>query len=249
MKKIFALFLAITFFTSSVYAQTNFDDDSMIRQYSRKYVETLVAEGGIHGYTDNTFKPQGTVTRAEFMSMCFNSFYKGDLTDYIADVIGEEKYNDIVYENGFDKVWNGAADNMLAAAAYMELSDSFKGEEWNEPITRAEAARMLYRSLLKFKDENIEGTEYNGIINDWNIISQTEYAEDISALFALGIVQGDANGNFEPEQQPHKRGQRNTHMQGIAQRIEGGQKSVGYIYSTLRRKRREDNKKLYRHRL
>ncbi len=199
MKKIFTLFLAITFFASSVYAQTNFSDDGMIRQYSRKYVEMLVSEGGIHGYTDNTFKPQGTVTRAEFMSMCFNSFYKGDLTDYIANVIGEEKYSETVYENGFDKVWNGAADNILAVAAYMELSDKFKGEEWNEPITRAEAARMLYRSLLKFKDENIESTEYNGIINDWNIISKTEYAEDIGALFSLGIIQGDANGNFEPD--------------------------------------------------
>ncbi len=181
-------------FCTSVFAGTSFKDDSNIQDYSRQYVEMLVNEGGIQGYTDNTFRPQGTVTRAEFLSMCYNSFYKD-----VKSTTDENEYSKIVEENGFDKVWNGAANDMLVNSLKIGLSKQYIGDEWNKPITRAESAHILYSSITKLSSENLEYKADTSIINDWNIISQSEYAEDISALFSWGIVQGDANGNFDPD--------------------------------------------------
>ncbi len=180
-------------FCISTFAATSFKDDEKIQSYSRQYVEMLVNEGGIKGYTDNTFRPQKTVTRAEFLSMCYNSFYKD--TPY---TIAESEYNKIAEENGFDKVWNGAANDMLVNSFKIGISKQYTGDEWNMPITRAEAAHMLYSSITKLSSENLVYKADTNIINDWNIISQTEYAEDISFLFSWGIVQGDENGNFDP---------------------------------------------------
>ncbi len=191
-KIIFPVMIGV--FCTSVFAKTSFRDDNEIQSYSRQYVELLVNEGGIKGYTDNTFKPRGTVTRAEFLSMCYNSFYRNT-----AETTDEEEYNKIVAENGFDKVWNGSANDMLVNSLKLGLSKQYTGDEWNEPITRAEAAHMLCSSITKLSSENLAYQTDTSIINDWNIISQTEYAEDISYLFAWGIVQGDQNGNFDPD--------------------------------------------------
>ncbi len=191
--KKFVFTAALGIFCTSALAATTFKDDGNIQSYSRPYVEMLVKEGGIRGYTDNTFKPQGTVTRAEFLSLCYNSFYKGDAVSS-----DEYEYGKIVEENEFDKVWNGAADDILVNSYKIGLSKQYKGDEWNAPITRAEAAHMLYSSVMKLSSENLEYKADTSIINDWNIISQSEYAEDISALFSWGIVQGDEKGNFSP---------------------------------------------------
>lgn len=190
-KKIILPFM-IGVFCTSAFAKTSFIDDNEIQSYSRPYVEMLVNEGGIKGYTDNTFKPQGTVTRAEFLSMCYNSFYNNSL--------GTTAENDkIVEENGFDKVWNGTANDMLVNSFKIGLSKQYIGDEWNDPVTRAEAAHMLYSAITKLSGEDLVYKADKSIINDWNIILRTEYAEDISYLFAWGIVQGDANGNFCPD--------------------------------------------------
>ncbi len=192
-KKIMIPVMAGVFCVSAA-AATSFTDDGKIQSYSRPYVEMLISEGGIKGYTDNTFRPQGTVTRAEFLSMCYNSFYKN-----MSDTTAEEEYNRIVEENGFDKVWNGAANDMLVNSFKIGLSKQYIGDEWNKPITRAEAAHILYSSIMKLSSENTVYKADTSIINDWNIVSQNEYADDISALFSWGIVQGDDKGNFNPD--------------------------------------------------
>ena len=51
-------------FVYNTQASTRFSDDSSIRDYSRSSVESLLATGGIKGYPeDNTFRPQGTITK------------------------------------------------------------------------------------------------------------------------------------------------------------------------------------------
>lgn len=61
-------------FYEEVNAATQFIDDVNIRDYSREAVESLISAGSIKGYPeDNTFRPQGTITRLEFLSMCVNA--------------------------------------------------------------------------------------------------------------------------------------------------------------------------------
>ena len=54
-------------FYEEVNAATQFSDDAKIRDYSREAVESLISAGSIKGYPeDNTFRPQGTITRLGF---------------------------------------------------------------------------------------------------------------------------------------------------------------------------------------
>lgn len=179
-------------------ARTVFKDDDKIQNYSRPYVEMLVDMGGISGYTDNTFKPQGTISRGEFLSMCVNSFGSNKLYHELSNINSDE-YNIIVKEYNYNKLWNGAANDMLVAANILELfSNNYIGDDWNEAVTRAEAADMIYNCLYKIAMESEDININTSLISDWYIIENSEYADCISTLFSLGIVQGDSKGKFNP---------------------------------------------------
>lgn len=177
------------------YGTTQFKDDNEIQSYSRYYVEMLVNEGGISGYTDNTFKPQGTISRAEFLVMCVKSF--GNVNEILKEVTTEE-YINILNQYQYNAVWNGAGNDILVAANHIGLCKRYIGNEWNIPITRAEASEILYNSLFKLGNEKDYTKIETNIISDWNIFSDSEYVDYIEALFSLGVVQGDSNGNFNP---------------------------------------------------
>ncbi len=192
---------AIVSCSVGVYALTKFTDDASISDYSRPYVEALVDEGGISGYTDNTFKPQGTITRAEFLTMCMKSI-AGDKVNEVISEISTDEYNAIVKEYGYNDIWNGAANKILVAASVsdvgVEFSSGSSGKAWNEPVNRAEAAQILYGILKAFGNEDIP--ENSGIsATDKALIESMGYEEGISALYALGIVRGDSKGNYNPQ--------------------------------------------------
>ena len=106
-------------------ASTRFSDDSLIRDYSRSSVESLLATGGIKGYPeDNTFRPQGTITKLEFLSMVVNSLdpdgtkianaieqAKNDISE------GQSYYQDEIDRGLLQKYWGGKAFDLLVATS------------------------------------------------------------------------------------------------------------------------------------
>lgn len=52
--------------------ELTFNDKGEISNWSLQYVKTLVKYNVINGYTDNEFKPQNDITRAEFFSIICN---------------------------------------------------------------------------------------------------------------------------------------------------------------------------------
>lgn len=56
--------------TASVSALT-FTDKDKLSDYSKSYVAEAVEQGYINGYTDGSFKPQGSVTRAEIIKILY----------------------------------------------------------------------------------------------------------------------------------------------------------------------------------
>ena len=48
-----------------------FSDRNALSEYSRAYVAEAVAQGYINGYTDGTFQPRGTITRAEIAKILY----------------------------------------------------------------------------------------------------------------------------------------------------------------------------------
>ena len=155
-------------FLYNTQASTRFSDDSAIRDYSRSSVESLLATGGIKGYPeDNTFRPQGTITKLEFLSMVVNSLdpdgtklaegvqqAKDDIEDGIS-------YYDRYKKRGtLDSFWGGKAFDLILGARMLNIGSSYErasnGGNWDTPITREDAAMMIVQGLKSLKGEDLE---------------------------------------------------------------------------------------------
>lgn len=53
-------------------ASLNFSDSGRIPAYATYYIQTMVAQGIISGYTDNTFKPNNNITRGQMAKILYN---------------------------------------------------------------------------------------------------------------------------------------------------------------------------------
>ena len=123
-KKIISLILALTFVMSaapSVFAKDFTDLNN--GHWAYKAISTLVAEGTINGYEDGSFKPNETVTRAQFVKM----IGKGNVrtTDKYKDVNSSDWFYKYVMYSGLEPV----------------NSQEFKP---NQPITRDDCIKLLW---------------------------------------------------------------------------------------------------------
>lgn len=181
-------------FVYNTQASTRFSDDSSIRDYSRSSVESLLATGGIKGYPeDNTFRPQGTITKLEFLSMVVNSLdpdgtkianaieqAKNDISD------GQSYYQDEIDRGLLQKYWGGKAFDLLVATSELGFYGGFEtqtGNDWNTPITRQDAAQFIYDGLhyLKgqdlyeeYKDNNDIWMNSYKLVGDWEDLTETD---------------------------------------------------------------------------
>ena len=148
-------------------ASTRFSDDSAIRDYSRSSVESLLATGGIKGYPeDNTFRPQGTITKLEFLSMVVNSLdpdgtklaegvqkAKDEITEY-----GDSWYDRSKSNGLLSKYWGGKAFDLLMGVKALGFYGGFENQpdnDWNTPITRQDAAQFIYDGLHYLKGQDL----------------------------------------------------------------------------------------------
>ena len=110
-----------------------FTDDDKIE--NTKAVNTVTALGIINGYTDGSFRPENTVTRAEMAKMMFvlrtgsddASYYAKDMTDTFADTAGTWSNGYVKYCQAYGIV-SGKSSTVFAP---------------NAAVTTAEAAKML----------------------------------------------------------------------------------------------------------
>ena len=118
--------------------------DISAKDWFAKEVGYLEKYGIIKGYSDNTFKPNDSVTRAEFVAMTvrfdalFNEVKKGSYTVKYTDVATNYwAYSDVAYAKHAGWL-NGYADG------------TFKGDN---AITRAEVVTMVNRASDRKADE------------------------------------------------------------------------------------------------
>ena len=144
-------------------------------------VKTLRNNGIVSGYSDGNFKPQGSVTRAEFVTMIVKAFlseYKGEEAIF-ADVAAADwsyKYIMAAYEN---KLVSGMGEGTFLP---------------NENIKRSDMAVIL-NNLMKLKEKEIAKSDKDFGDSD----SIPEYAKDaVGVLRGAGVINGDENNNFRP---------------------------------------------------
>lgn len=144
--------------------------------WAKTYLDALINKGIINGYGDNTVRPNGTVTRAEFIKILFTALNgKKTSVQYFVDCTAEDWFFEYV---------SGAKD-----AGLIDGYGNTFGP--NDCITRQDAATIIYRAL------NTSETASTEDFKDSNEIS--DYAKEaVGYLYSKGIITG-SEGRFNPK--------------------------------------------------
>ena len=146
--------------------------------WARKYIEYGVESGYINGYTDGTFRPDQTVTRAEFSKM-------------LNTAIGFAMTADTSFSDVDPKEWYASDVEKAYTAGYITgyTDGTFRP---NQTITRQEAAVILSRIMT-----SPEQTARLSVFHDAAHIA--DWAEDgVEKVLSKGLMKGDDQGNFNP---------------------------------------------------
>ena len=165
---------AMMVFPSAIFAATF--SDVQASDWYFKSVEKLATQKIIGGYSDNSFRPQNTVTRAEFLKMVMASLEYSEQSKY-----GEH----------WIKAW-------LDKAYTKELLDEsdrkfFNLDSIDQPITRREMAKLAVRSTRIIPVDR----DINSYITDFDTI-ESEYKEFVKDAFFEGIITGYPDNTFMP---------------------------------------------------
>ncbi|MEK0315103.1 glycosyl hydrolase 53 family protein [Cohnella sp. 56] len=150
-------------------------------------VEALAARGAVRGDGNGTFRPNGIVTRAEFVTMLANAFElasgAGSDAPAFTDVAAGQWYTDAVASAAKLGIVTGRPDGAFGLDA---------------PITRQEMAAMLYRAANAVKlDLAAAPAVQAAAFTDADAIAP--YARDAAAAMQrAGILQGTGAGAFTP---------------------------------------------------
>lgn len=142
----------------------------MSGHWSRDYVNMLTGKGIINGYPDNTFRPEDSINADAFIKMAV--ILKG--------------HN---LANG-SQYW---ASTFIAKAKEIGLVADGEFDSYERPVTRAEMARIVVRSLNETYPEDMN--EYKRGISD--IGALPEYSDYILKAYVKGIITGYPDGSFK----------------------------------------------------
>ncbi|MGE4282857.1 MAG: S-layer homology domain-containing protein [Clostridia bacterium] len=137
----------------------------------KETISFLVGMGAIDGYDDGTFKPDATITRAEFTKIFMVS--QGFEPTASSTQHWAKPYVDEATKKGH--IVNGEFDNI------------------DKNITRGEIARMVVRSMNESYPDNI--SKYAQQITDYSSIP-SPFKEYALKAYVKGIVTGYPDGSF-----------------------------------------------------
>ncbi|WP_315372476.1 YDG domain-containing protein [Paenibacillus xylanexedens] len=145
--------------------------------WAESQITKWIDKGFIHGYEDGSFKPNNTITRAEFLSLV-NRSYGFTETATVS-------FKDVTLSN-----WAYAEVSKAVKAGYIKgYRDGTIGA--NKPISRQEVA-VIISDLLDLSNEASTGNHFT----DSNTIASWA-KNSVDAIVAKGILQGYDN-NFNP---------------------------------------------------
>ncbi|MWC28832.1 S-layer homology domain-containing protein [Paenibacillus sp. MMS18-CY102] len=168
-------------YTVTIRLMASFSD--LAGHWAEEQILKAVEQKLVTGYPDGTFKPNHSITRAEFTVMLMNAIQPNlsqgaSLTFKDKAEIGE---------------W---AQGAIAAAVHAGIIQGYTDGYFhpNATITRAEMAVMIARALNFTTDANIAGFADFTAIPQWA-------QEAVNALQANGLIQGRSGNRFAPNEQ------------------------------------------------
>ncbi|WP_336772437.1 OmpL47-type beta-barrel domain-containing protein [Paenibacillus sp. MMO-58] len=159
----------------------------MSGHWAEKTVKDAYGCGIVHGFNDGTFRPEGQVTRAEFVTMLMNA-----VIDKSSSAAPESEFSD---KDGIP-AWAAEA---IARAKEFGIVNGYADGSFrpNDQVTRAELVTMLSKAAgmkplapEKVKDLFSDASD----IPAWS-------AGYVAALQQAGILQGRGDGKFVPSGQ------------------------------------------------
>ncbi|GGA17401.1 hypothetical protein GCM10008018_72060 [Paenibacillus marchantiophytorum] len=107
--------------------------------WAEQAISGAIQKGYVDGYPDGSFKPEGQVTRAEFIKMVDNALHIS------------------IASAGAGDAWYIPYINAAATSGFHQRSD-FTSGDWNTPMSRKEMARVALRSATG--DKNTEDQKW-----------------------------------------------------------------------------------------
>ncbi|HHW40126.1 MAG TPA: S-layer homology domain-containing protein [Syntrophomonadaceae bacterium] len=150
------------------------------RHWAEESIAALAEKGYIKGYPDGTFRPDNTVSRAEFLAIltaCLGIKPDGATTVYFSDTRNH---------------WALAQINEMVKRGVLVPAEYPGGLNPNGPILRSETAAMLVRALGK------EPSAGEPAFSDRTSLNKSMYRGYIKAASELGLVSGYPDGEFKP---------------------------------------------------
>lgn len=157
--------------------------------WAREAIASCERQKIVSGYSDGTFRPNGTVTNAQFIVMLTRAFYPKEVAKY-----AEMEWAG--YESWWWPNWRVALDEQLLVLTDLTGVESFK-QQANQPMTRTDMAQVLW-NLLKAKGFSVSQEQREAAqskISDWRSIRVTN-REGVLSVYALGVIGGLSNGTF-----------------------------------------------------
>lgn len=140
--------------------------------------------GGFKGYDDGSFKPDNRITHEELLTVVMSLMYNGDIAEAPSSIIGEAWAD-----------WVKPYLNAAAAANIVRADDSDILTK-DTPVTRAETAKIIGRTLEYLGKSEIKDTErYISSISDWDNIADA-YKAYVAQVYSKGIISGYPDGTF-----------------------------------------------------
>lgn len=166
-----------TYLPPSYDAESASSFSDMAGHWAEDYVSVLKSNGAANGYADGTFRPDESVTRAEFVKM-------------IASICAVADSDETVFDDVTDDKWYFGAVN----GAYRSGIVGGVGEGRFDPesrISRQDAAVIINR----IKNYSADGAK---AFSDAESIA--DYAvKSVAALAGVGVINGYEDGSFRPE--------------------------------------------------
>lgn len=147
-------------------------NDIKFGYWAMDYIYDIYDAGLIKGYPDLSFKPEGAITVAEFVTILVRS--ETDVT------FVKKEDSDWFSEEGYEAVG-------LSMGLISETDDVHR------PITRVEMAKMVYNRLKAHKVEMalFEQVTFNDVTKSDDILA-------VESVASLGIIEGYPGGTFKP---------------------------------------------------
>lgn len=141
-------------------------------------VSKLVGKGGIDGYPDGSFRPNNTITRAEFTKILVSSLGHDNLP----------------------KTSTHWASGYVSKAEEIKLIGKGELKNIDKPITRNEMAKMTANALDYLGESHVSDRNlFRSQIKDFDKISK-EYQDYVLKSYSKGIITGYPDGTFKGNQ-------------------------------------------------